>query len=66
MPSYSLVTVLYILGSILYKASMCYVRTWHNDSPFRIQSLRVDLNGCHSVVTCVPIQQVTLSGKNKF
>lgn len=34
--------------------------TWHNDSPFRIQSLWVDLDGRHRVVTCVPIQQVAL------
>lgn len=65
MPSTILVSVLSILGSILHKVTMCYVRTWHNNSPFRIQSLRVDLNGCHSVVTCVPIQQVTLKGQNK-
>lgn len=43
---------------------MRYVRTWHNDRPFRIQSLRVDLNGCQSVVTCVPIQQIALKAQN--
>lgn len=41
---------------------MRFVRTWHNDRAFRIQSLRVDLNGCQSVVTCVPIQQIALIG----
>lgn len=60
-----MVTVLYSLGSILYPASMCCVCTWHDDSPFRIQSLRVDLYGCHGVITCVPIQQVTLKAQNK-
>lgn len=43
---------------------MCVVRTWHNDRALRIQSLRVDLNGCHSVVTRVPIQQIALKAQN--
>lgn len=48
------------------KVSFCSLLcTWHDDSPVRLQCLRVDLDGRHGVVTGVPIQQVALRTQHK-